>query len=187
MTQVVILHGTKGSPEGNWFRWLECQLTDLGLSVGVPRLPTPKDQSLKNWLAAFKEQVGSIEDDTILIGHSAGAAFAMRLVEHFAVPTGAVVLVAGLFAEIGNPEYDELNRTFIGEPFKWPKIKELCSELLVVASDNDPYVPFAQTQQLAVNLSVRPYLITNGGHLNAEFGFTEFPELLQVMRDAKLF
>ena len=75
MDKFAIIHGTKGSPEGNWFQWLSTELIKRGAQVTIPRMPTPEGQSLDNWLAAFSEQVGPIDQSTTVIGHSVGIFF----------------------------------------------------------------------------------------------------------------
>jgi predicted alpha/beta hydrolase family esterase len=50
-----------------------------------------------------------------------------------------------------------------------------------LAGDNDPYVPSSQGLEIATNLGVVLDQIPGGGHLNAEFGFTEFPYLWQSL------
>ena len=46
MKNAIISHGTGGSPEISWFRWLENELTNKGPTVWVPALPNPQLPSL---------------------------------------------------------------------------------------------------------------------------------------------
>jgi predicted alpha/beta hydrolase family esterase len=68
--KVIIIHGTGGNPDNNWFPWLKDKLITLSQNVIVPSFPTIKGQSLNAWQRAFKEQVGPMEPNMILIGHS---------------------------------------------------------------------------------------------------------------------
>ncbi|MET0779778.1 MAG: hypothetical protein ABWY71_03005 [Candidatus Saccharimonadales bacterium] len=47
MKRVIILHGTLGSPSGNWFTWLKLELERRGLEVWLPQLPRPQQPSLQ--------------------------------------------------------------------------------------------------------------------------------------------
>jgi uncharacterized protein len=49
MKNAIILHGTLGSPEGNWFRWLETRLKEQGMQVWLPALPQADQPSLAEW------------------------------------------------------------------------------------------------------------------------------------------
>ncbi len=53
MTNVIIIHGTGGSPKGNWFPWLKEILENEGCKVFIPRFPTPENQSLESWFRVF--------------------------------------------------------------------------------------------------------------------------------------
>ena len=44
--KALIFHGTMGSPNGNWFPWLQSELISKGWDVDVPAFPTPEGQSL---------------------------------------------------------------------------------------------------------------------------------------------
>lgn len=178
-----ILHGTKGSPQGNWYFWLASELQKLGVESIVPLLPTPENQSLDNWRKAFKAQCGNIAHDTILVGHSCGAVLLMRLLEEANEAAACTVLVAPLYKQIGIPEYDHLNSSFLSAPFDWRKITSHAGKLDYFMADNDPYVPQDQLITIARYLDVEPRVVSGGGHLNAEVGFTTFPQLLRVLQD----
>jgi predicted alpha/beta hydrolase family esterase len=179
----IIFHGTKGSTNGNWFPWLAMELNKVGLSTCIPNLPTPDNQSLSSWFAAYEEQCPPATAQTILIGHSCGAVFSMRLLEKLQSPITATILVAPPFKEIGLPEYDALNSTFLKEPFDWEKIRKNAGRMAYFMGDNDPYVPQDQLLAIAKGLEIQPTIIPGGGHLNAETGYTSFPVLLELLTE----
>ncbi len=56
---------------------------------------------------------------TLLVGHSLGSAFALRLVERAAQPFAGLFLAAGFVGALGLPDYDPINRSFFVEPLAW--------------------------------------------------------------------
>ena len=48
-------------------------------------------------------------------------------------------------------------------------------------SNNDPYVKFDVEKSFADTISNEQYIIENGGHINAESGYTEFEEIIKVI------
>ena len=177
----IIIHGTKGSPEGNWFPWLSAKLSRHGARVTVPRMPTPEGQSLTGWSASFAKQVGEVDERTCIIGHSIGATFLLRYLESCKAPIGSAVFVAGLTGAIGIAEYDELNSSFVSGPYNWGVIKQNAGRIVCFAGDVDPYVPREQQREMAQNLGVELRVIPGGGHLNSEFGYDSFDELFEVL------
>ena len=178
--RVIISHGTKGSPKGNWFPWLRNELRSRGVNALAPAYPTPEGQSLSNWLDTFANTAGAVESSDILVGHSIGAAFSLRVVERAKGPVGGLVLAAGFAAlKLGLPEYDALNRSFLEEPFDWASIRAKASDIRIYHGDDDPYVPVQLSRELAKALEVEPVIISGGKHLNAESGWLQFPPLLK--------
>ncbi len=100
--RVVVLHGAHGGPDTNWFPWLHSVLEAQDLEVVRPGLPTPQGQSLTAWLDAYDSAVGVLPPaPTVLVGHSLGAAFALRLVERAQHPVTGLFLAAGLVGALG--------------------------------------------------------------------------------------
>ncbi len=179
--KVVIIHGTKGSPQCHWFPWLKGELEQRGYSVSVPSMPTPEGQSLLNWWRVFNENVGTLHSSSILVGHSLGAVFALRLLEASTIPVAKVVLVSGFVRSLGLPEYDALNSSFVADAFDWARIRAGARQIICFAGENDPYVPIEQSRELAKSLEISLRLIKGGGHLNHESGFNEFPMALEAI------
>jgi hypothetical protein len=178
--RVIIFHGTKGAPKGNWFPWLYKELEKRNIKALVPELPTPEGQNVSNWLDAVKD-IELLPED-VLIGHSCGATFIPHLLEirrESSVKAG--LLVSPVSTDIQIPEYDALNETFINSSFDWSKIRQRAQRFEVIHGDNDPYVPLEQAQYFSENLACNLEVIPNGGHLNSESGYTEFPYLLTII------
>ena len=174
-----IFHGSYGSPEENWIPWLKGELEKRGFVVFVPRFPTPKAQSLDSWNAAFSAYEKCLDLESVLVGHSLGATFILRLLESIEVKVKAAFLIAGFIGRLGNPEFDEINRTFVEKPFNWGKIRENCGSFTVFHSDNDPYVAIENAEEIGKGLGTEPIIVKGTGHFNSSAGFTLFPLLLE--------
>jgi len=183
--KIVIFHGTDGAPEGNWFPWLKAELEKLGHEVFVPKLPTPENQSIDSWCAATREQVPfTFGRNTILVGHSLGATWILEILSQpRPEPIRASFLVSGFLGDIGQEFFDTHNHEFTHYPFDWAKIQKNAGKVTVLHGTDDPYVPTTLSEELAENLGVRPIPIKNGGHLNAEAGYTKFPVLLKLIKE----
>lgn len=176
--KAVILHGTGGSPDENWFPWLKKELEASGVEVFVPRLPVGVEQNLENWNKAFTEQIPfELDGDTILIGHSNGAAFMLSLLnQHRKEPLLSSVFVSGFYQNLGG-EFEQFVKSFIDIDFDWSLIRKNAGKVLQLHGTDDPYVPMNSAEGLSRLLGSEVVKIDEGGHLNAAAGFLEFPEL----------
>jgi len=172
---IYIIHGTYGSPDGNWFPWLKTEAEKLGQQVIVPKFPTPDNQSLESWTKVMSKY--KIDKDTILVGHSLGAAFILSLLEKHKAK--AAFLVAGFITPLDS-DFDIYNITFYKQ-FDWEKIRKNCN-FYIFNSDDDPYVRLEKAAELSENLRTELNIIKSGGHINKESGYTEFPMLLEKIR-----
>jgi predicted alpha/beta hydrolase family esterase len=120
--RVVIIHGSYGSADGNWFRWLASRVRELGHEPTVPQFPTPTGQNLSNWLRVFDEQVGALSPNIVLVEHSLGVAFILRLLERTADPIAGAFLVAGFLGPLGLPDFDRINAEFVLPAVDWPRV-----------------------------------------------------------------
>jgi predicted alpha/beta hydrolase family esterase len=184
MTNVFIIHGAYGDPEENWFPWLKFELEKLDCRIFIPEFPTPKNQSLENWLKVFENYTKYLSENSIVVGHSLGPAFLLSVLEKLDKPITAAFFVSG-FTGLLNRPIDEINKTFVDKRFDWQKIKQNCRKFYIFHSDNDSYVPLEKAEQLAKNLNINVILVKNAGHFNEEAGYTKFELLLAKIRDEK--
>lgn len=182
MANVIIVHGTGGNPEGNWFPWLKSELEKLNCRVFVPRFPTPEDQSLENWLSAFKDYRQYLNGDSIVVGHSLGPSFLLSVLENVKEPIKSAFFVSGFTGLLGNAEYDALNRSFVTRRFDWGRIIKNCKRFYVINSDDDPYVPLEKGRELAENLGTEVIVLKKAGHINKESGYVRFDFLLKQLK-----
>ncbi len=182
--KVSITHGTMGTPKGNWFPWLSDELQAQGHSVICPQYPTPENQHLDNWCSTFDEEFGfpNLDGEAILVGHSCGVPFVLNVLKEADVPVKACFLVAGFVGKLGISEFDDLNETFIRAPFDWEFLKTRVGQAFVYHADNDPYVPLEMGSEIAEMLGADFKILPGGGHLNADSGYLEFPQLLDDIK-----
>ncbi len=178
-----IFHGTEGHPEENWFPWLKKELEAKGCKVFVPQFPSPPivPAKIAEWFGVLKEYEQYINEDTILIGHSLGGVFTLRLLEKLKHPVKAVFLIGTPIGIKPILNYDR-DSSFSGFNFDWPAIKSNAKHFTVYHSDNDPYVSLGNGEHLAKELGVKLTFIPNAGHFNTKAGYTSFPDLLEKIK-----
>lgn len=175
---VVIVHGTYGYPQENWFPWLADKVRSMGHRALVPMLPTPRNQSLESWRTAFESQVGTLTPNMILVGHSLGPAFIFHLLQASRNAVTATFLVSAFVGQLGNDEFDRLNKSFFVSDFDWTSIKRNGGKVYFYHGDDDPYVALDSCRAIARMLDAPLKVIPGGGHLNTAAGFGQFEMLL---------
>jgi len=184
MPNIIIFHGTEGYPEENWFPWLKEKLEFKGCKVLVPQFPSPPVVSAKisEWFKVLKDYEQYINEDTILIGHSLGGIFTLRILEQLDHTIRAAFLIG---TPVGVRPILNYNRdsSFSSFIFNWPAIKAHAKSFTVFQSDNDPFVSLGNGEKLAKQLGVELSFIPNAGHFNTKAGYTKFKELLKKVEE----
>lgn len=177
---VFIFHGTAGNPQENWFPWLKEKLEEKNYAVFIPQFPTPEGQSLEAWFAVLENYEQYINEETILIGHSLGGMFTLRLLEKLPHKVKAAFFVG---TPIGvKPILNYTNDyNFGGFDFRFDVIKNKADNFVVFQSDNDPFVGQANGQELARALDVPLDLVPGAGHFNTPAGYTKFEKLWEKL------
>ena len=178
MKTAFIIHGAYGSPNENWIPWLKKELENKNWRVKVLVFPTPEAQNLDSWLKVISPFLHGMNDEDVLIGHSIGATFILHILEKLKISIKASYLVAGFLGALDNPEFDEINKTFMKD-FDWNTIRKNSIQFYIYHSDNDPYVPIGESKKLAKLLKTKVTIVKNAGHFNTDSGYTKFENLLE--------
>ncbi|OGJ01226.1 hypothetical protein A3G53_03710 [Candidatus Nomurabacteria bacterium RIFCSPLOWO2_12_FULL_44_11] len=179
---IFIFHGTQGYPEENWFPWLKGELEKRGQKVFVPQFPSPPGApaKIKEWFEVLGEYGEYFNEDTIVVAHSLGGMFLLRILEKSEYPIHAGIFVGTPIGKqpIANYERDS---SFTPFNFDWNKIKNNAKHFVVFHSDNDPHVGLDNGKELAKNLGVELSFIPKAGHFNTKSGYTKFEKLLEKL------
>lgn len=107
MVNVTIYHCWEGTPESNWYPWLKNTLEDKGYVVKVPLLMDNKNPTLNDWMSCADPD-SNVHTGDLVIGHSLGAVFALKVAEASKVKIGHLILVSGWDFWDLTPEFETL-------------------------------------------------------------------------------
>jgi len=179
MKNAILLHGMFGNPDNFWFGWLRAQLDQQGYKVTAPQLPDPDNPDLRVW-TPFALQNLKFDEETILIGHSAGCPLALSILNEINHPIRRAILVAG-FIRLDKMEDD--NVMLMPSP-DWDKIKRQGHDFYFFNSDNDPWgCDHKQGEALRLRLGGTLIVKTGEGHFGSkvfEQPYSTFPLLKDV-------
>jgi len=168
--RIFIFHGTEGHPQENWFPWLKRELEALGHEVIVPQFPSPPivPAKLSEWFEVLEDYKLLIDEETILIGHSLGGIFTLRVLEKLTRPIRAAFFV-GTPVGVKPILYYDRDNSYSGFDFNWELIRTKAKYFTVYHSDNDPYVALGNGKVLAEKLGVELSFVPGAGHFNGSY------------------
>jgi predicted alpha/beta hydrolase family esterase len=91
--RAIIFHGTGGHPDYCWYPWLGARLEARGYLVEIPHYPGLNRDPLETFLP--KVLASHVFDhETVLVGHSGGAALVLAILEHIEARVAQAILVS---------------------------------------------------------------------------------------------
>lgn len=173
----IIIHGSFGSKDGNWFPWLKKELENQHKKVVVPQMPIGVGiQNFDSWSKVLDNLI--IGENTTIIAHSIAPIFICKYLMMKKRKVKKLIFVCGFNQYLGiDPDFDAVNESMFLDNYE--EIKKYCNNIACYYSNNDPYVEFQKEKEFADTISNRQYIIENAGHINEESGYTEFREILK--------
>lgn len=180
MKNAIILHGTGDTPTDFWFPYLAENLEKKGFQVWVPEMPNAATPNLRDWLG-FVFENGRFNENTVIVGHSAGAQLILSILEKLENPIKQAILVSGYAKALRlTPEHEKNT-----EDFDWEKIQGKAQELIFINSDNDPWTcNDKQGRILLDHLGGIQIILKGEGHMGSTTHnqpYKEFPLLVKLI------
>ncbi|MFN3279901.1 MAG: RBBP9/YdeN family alpha/beta hydrolase [Paracoccus hibiscisoli] len=157
MTKTLIVPGLDGSPAPHWQDWwARTDPTAMLLDMGDTAHPVREV-----WEATLAVHVMA-HPDSILVGHSLGAV----TIAHLLARWPGLRVRAALLVAPADPMTSDRTTRFGALPRQRFDVPAT-----VVASRNDPWMPFDQARQVTDLWGAQLYDIGHAGHVNAASGF----------------
>ena len=166
--KTLLLHGWGGSDNPHWQAWLAGEIAkDYGI-VAFPLLDNPHFPTKNRWMKQVKELMAEFEPD-VVICHSLGNTLWFHLCNEGDIdPVKRLLLVAPPRLDL---QLDTIKSFF---PVEAPELL-FAEEVLLVTSDNDPYMSVDEASALQEILDIEMKVLEDAGHINADSGYGEWP------------
>jgi predicted alpha/beta hydrolase family esterase len=166
MATILIVPGLQGSGPDHWQTWWQFQDEDAR-RVEQEDWQTP---DLARWSARVREALERASEPVWLVAHSFGCLASVRAV------AGCPGRVAGaLLVAPADPDRFGLAPALPRERLAFPSV--------LVASTNDPWMPFDRVSPWAERWGNRLVNLGRAGHINAESGFGPWPEGRALLKE----
>lgn len=183
MTTIYIIHGFQASPQSHWFPWLHQQLESLGISSNIVHLQDSSHPDYSIWKQDLSLQLKDLQSDSVVIAHSLGCVTALDYLSSVLVDRKikAFIGVSGFQEKLKSlPELNQfVEQTHVNESVLRLQIQQR----YVIFSNNDLYVPAPLTICLGQRINAQMIEIKGAGHFLTEDGYSEFPRLLELLKN----
>lgn len=186
MKRVIIIHGCPSDAEKamnpetrtydkHWIPWTKGKLTEKGIKVEAPLMPSPWEPNYERFKAEFEKY--EVNDGTILIGHSCGCAFLVRWLGETKQKVAKLILVAPWKI---NDEGDKFREAFYTYDID-ESIKDRVKEITMFTADDEEDDGKRSLDIYHRVLGGKIVELKGHGHYTMrDMGTTEFPELIEV-------
>ena len=174
--KIVLIHGFKASSHSNFFPWLTDELKKQGHEVVCPDMPGAEDPDSEEWVKFLLDEVGPIDDETIVLGHSLGGATALRFLEAaevYSTPKACILVSTPWMIK------SEQFRGFFLSELDFEVLMWKASKFAVVHSKDDPTIPFNHATKYADLLHAQLVEADGCGHFLGE----KYPIILSTIQD----
>jgi len=176
--KIVIIPGNgAGAVESSiWYAWVrealrsECRVNDVILRD----MPDPVLARECYWLPFMRDEL-VCDRKTIIVGHSSGAAAAMRYAEQW--PVAGLVLVGAYSSDLDDET--EQQSGYFSRPWEWDLIRRNSPFVIQFGSTDDPYLPWHEQKSVADALGADLRQFSNRGHFTDNI----FPELVMAVME----
>ncbi|MFA6130840.1 MAG: alpha/beta fold hydrolase [Patescibacteria group bacterium] len=180
----VLIHGFKASSASNFWPWLRDELRKRGHEVISPDLPDPEHPDPEVWIKTLLDEVGSIDDKTIVVGHSLGAAMALRFLEAAearSTPKGCLLISPPWM--ISREEF----RGFFLSELDFDVIMWKAAHFVILHAKDDPVIPFDHAKKYQ---SVLHGELIEGevgdGHFNTKESYSKILAICEQLASEKI-
>lgn len=188
MKNVLILHGCcskeeffdesiPSSSNSHWLPWVQKKLITIGIPAHTPEMPQAYDPEYENWKHVFERF--TIDDETLLVGHSCGAGFLLRWLGETKKHLSKLILVA--------PWLDLTGKRGGFLDFKIDRsIGTRVNEVHVLFSSNDKVDGVKESAEIVCRAFAKAKLhdLRDKGHFTSqEMKTAAFPELLKLIAE----
>ena len=183
MVDCIILHGCPSDEEKamdserrtydkHWIPWLKNKLKENKIEVSTPLMPKTWSADYESWRDEFDKL--QINEETILIGHSCGAAFLVRYLGDTKKKVKKLILVAPWKIP---DENNEIEKKFYNYAIN-DSVKSQVGEIVIFTSDDEEEDGKKSAKIFHEALDGKIIELKNHGHFTlGDMGTEEFPEL----------
>jgi len=181
----IIVHGSnpteegsrKGLPENerHWKFWLKEELEKKGIEVSNDLYPKDWNPDYDEWEKVFEKN--NIDENTILVGHSAGGAFLVRWLGEKKKKIKKLILVSP--GKSGRESRKTLSNLYGSNTYE--HIGDYVKKNIVVfTSNNDIPAHIESAKEYGIELPAKIIYLKDHGHFTfGSMGTEKFPELLE--------
>jgi predicted alpha/beta hydrolase family esterase len=163
---ILILPGLGGSAEDHWqSRWEKQLKTARRVEQGDWHHPV-----LTVWMQKLREALHEATKPPVIIAHSLGALTVAHAAEDIAAEIKGAFLVTPPAASF------LLKIAEIDPAFAAPVTRKLSFPAILIASRDDPYSTYEESEQLGAALGIEVVDAGASGHINRESGHGPWPE-----------
>ena len=145
--RVVVIPGMGCTPTAtsNWYGWFQAEMQRRSHECVLRDFPDPYGCKESVWVPFVLNDIG-VDDDTVIVGHSSGAACAMRLLEQNLNLRGAV-LVAAAHTDLGDEA--ERRSEYFNRPWDWETMKKGARNIVCFHGTDDHLIPVSEARHIA--------------------------------------